>query len=360
MKRIILIVILCGSALAAGAQSLAYRASFNFLFDNLEGSDPYADTRTLLALSLAPEVGINWDENHSLMVGASMIQDIGDSTSLTKTNLIAYYKYRGDRFSLLAGSFPRSYSQGSYPKSFFSESSNFYQPTIGGVMMQYNTNKGGYMELYGNWYGANQELRIDEFMIVGATEFPVAKNSLFVGGNVLLNHFKNDYFLEDSYLLERLLYNLYVGVNLQKFMPYMQVASASVGLLGEMGRKRILDTETSWSSYPGGSFDIAFQWKGIGLKNSLYFGDGQMPYYGQYGGDKFYWGSPFYQAEIYNRSDIYYSWQRRFVAVKANMAFNATDAGLASQQLLTVSVNISQILKGGHLQDYDCVTSKLW
>lgn len=348
------------TAYCATGQSLAYRADYNFFFDNLENSGSYQSTRTLLAVSLAPEIGVAWDDRHSLMVGASMLQELGDSTFLTKANYIAYYKYSGDNFSLITGAFPRRYSIASYPNSFFCEASNFYNPTLGGVMMQYDNGHNGYVELYADWYGADQGLRIDEFMVVGSTEYGFFDKAFLVGGNMLLNHFKNEYYLEDSYLLERFLYNIYIGTDLSSKISALDEARISVGLLGSRENKRVLDTESQWQGYGGGSVDLALRYRGIGLKNSLYFGDGQMPYYSQYGGDKFYFGSPFYQSDLYNRTDIYYMWQRRFVALKANFIFNATDEGVGTQQMLTLNVNISQMLKGGKPLDYNSYKNYPW
>lgn len=336
---------------SARAQNFVYKLDFDFYFDNLEGSDPWYPTRTLFSVKLAPEVGLQMGRKHAFMVGANLIQDLGDSTFLTKADYTIYYRYLDHNFSALAGAFPRSYSIARYPKSFFREDWNFYNSNIDGLMLQYRNNRRtGYVEFFVDWYGQSQKYRIDEFMLTASSEYSFLNKALFVGANGLLNHYKNDYKLQDSYLLERAFYNVYVGTDLSFVLPFFDEARIGFGTLSSMEHKRHLEFETEWQNNIGWQADLSLKWKGLGLSNSFYFGDSQMIYFQQYGNDM-YFGSPFYQSKRYNRTDLSYEWKKSFFSVKADVAIHVTPGYVANQEMLTLKVNLHQMLVKGKLRD---------
>ncbi len=359
MNKLLVTLLLFCANLTAFSQNFAYRAGFNLFIDNLENSLPYDKTRTFTALSVAPEIGIHWDDHHSIMVGVSLVRDFEKDSELTDQELIAYYKYRGDKLSFLGGVFNRNNVIGHYPRSFFNERSNFYNNVISGLMLQYKGERGGYVELYSDWYGGSVENYFDEFMVNGSARQPLFGGVAFVGGAAQLTHYKNAPFLAveplpaNAYLFERILYNIYVGVNLERALPFFDCATLSLGLLGDSENIRLYDDTQNWNTYLGASVDLDLRYRGFGFKNSLYMGNSQMPFYSIYGSDAFYWGSPFYQSQFYNRVDLYYLWKMRFMQVHTNVIFNFTDESLAAQQLVTVSFNISQLLSGGKPKDYD-------
>lgn len=334
------------SGAVKGQENFVYKVDFGFYFDNLEASDPWEGSRTRFAVKLAPEAGIRLGEKHTFMVGADMVQDLGDSTFLTKADYTVYYRFKNDNFGVYAGAFPRSNSIAKYPLSFFREEFNFFNSNIDGLMLQYqNRGRTGYVELFIDWYGQNQKLRIDEFMICGSSEYTFLDKLFLAGINASMNHYKNDYKLKDSYLFERNYYNVYVGTDLAKILPFLSEARVTFGTMSSMERKRFLEQESSWINHLGWQLDVALRWKGFGLRNAYYFGDSQMMYYRQYGGD-LYWGSPFYQSDRYNRTDISWQWKKKFLSVKADFVFHYTPAGgVSTQQLFVLGFNLHQMVK---------------
>ncbi|MEG1649153.1 MAG: hypothetical protein RR277_04605, partial [Rikenellaceae bacterium] len=282
------------------AQKFHYIVDFGFNFDNLESSDPYEPTRSLFRVKLAPQVGVKLGENHMLMAGADILQTLGDSIFPTRADYTLYYRFKNDNFGAVAGSFPRSYSVAHYPRSFFREDYCFFDTNIEGLMLQYaNTKKTGYAEFFFDWYGMNEKLRIDEFLLAASSEYTFYDKKLIVGANLLLNHFKKDYYLGDAFLLERTQYNLYVGTDLQSLAPKFEELRVSFGTLSSMEHKRMLDRDTPWVNSVGWQANISVMIKGFGLSNDFYFGDPQFAYHSQYGSE-FYPGLPFYQAKRYN------------------------------------------------------------
>lgn len=352
IKKIFLIaLVLFSSITGVKAQEFAYKVDFGVLFDNLEGSDPYDATRTLFTAKLVPEIGVQIGGKHRIMAGAVMLQNLGDDNFLTDADYIVYYNFSDENFDVFAGSFSRANSIGTYPTSFFREDYLFTDNNIEGVMAQYVPNKkNGFVELYVDWYGQNQEIRTDEFLFVGSTEFSFHNNLIFFGANALVNHFKNSFFLEDAELYERALYNVYLGTDLSYLMPKLDRFKISLGTNSSMEHKRFEapEDEEPWTNNLGWQFNVDVNWKGLGLKNEFYFGDSQLMYYEQYGNDM-YWGNQFYQAKRYNLTELYYEKTWKCVSLKAGMKFHMTPGQVANQQVVTLKVNINQIVKKGKL-----------
>ncbi len=335
---------------AALAQKLAYRLSFETCFDNLESSDPWEGTRTLFAVKLSPEIGLQLGHGHSLMVGAHLMQDLGD-TLLTKAQATVYYRYKGRRFGALAGSFPRRFSISDYPLAFFDRDWCFYNNNINGIMLQYtNRRRSGHVEFFVDWQGQSQKFRIDEFMIVGSTQYAFFDRLLIVDAAALLSHFKNDYVLGDSYLLERAYYNVGLSTDLHKLAPKIDRLKFGFGTISSMEHKRFLEVDSKWQHNIGFQAEADIFWRWIGLRNTFYFGDSQQMFYSQYG-KRIYSGSPFYQSSRYNRLNIYGMWRKKFLSVRGDIILHATKGYLANQQMLTLSINLHQMFVKGKLRN---------
>ncbi|MFI3262915.1 MAG: hypothetical protein R3Y26_08405 [Rikenellaceae bacterium] len=350
MKKILLFITLTLLTISGiEAQNFTYKIDFGTLFDNLEGSDSYAPTRSLFTAKLAPEIGVKISDKHKLMVGAVMLQNLGDDIFLTDADYTLYYNFTDNNFNVFVGSFPRSNTFEMYPKSFFRDDFLFTDNNIEGVMAQYTpTKKNGFIELYVDWYGQNQENRDDEFLLVGSTEFSFCNKYLFAGANILINHLKNTDKLVDSYLYERALYNIYLGADFQSLTPSLDRFKVSFGTNSSMEHKRFEgDYEEPWKNNVGWQFNVDVNYKGFGLKNDYYFGDSQLVYYEQYGND-LYWGNQFYQSDRYNLTELYYEKCWGCISLRAGMKFHVTPTTFANQQVVTLKLNLGKIIKNKH------------
>lgn len=347
MKKLALTFLFAFGVLGAHSQNFTYHLGFDFFADNLEGCGAVIPTRTLIDVKLTPEIGVTFDDKHSVMIGASLIQDLGGEDLFGQSELTLYYKYNSEQFKGYAGAIPRRESFNNFPLSIFREEYIFMQSNIKGILLQYeNKRRSGYAEFFLDWYGQNQDERIDEFILAANSEYDIYNKYVYVGGSLMINHLKNEYKLYDSYLFERAYYNLYLGGDFVSLFPKLNKARVSVGTNSSMEHKRILDEETSWSSNLGWQIDLDVNWKGLGLKNQFYFGASQLQYYDQYG-DDIYWGSQFYQYGRYNMTEVYYDRSWKFLNFKGQFKLHATPEIFANQALLTISVNIDQMLKNG-------------
>ena len=224
------------------------------------------------------------------------------------------------------------------------------------MMFQYKPEKtsdkyNGYAELIFNWYGGNIVKRFDEFKVLGSAEFQFLKGYLYFGGNILLYHFKNEEFLAadgsngDTYLLDRLYYNAYVGTSFLNIMPFMTKAYTQFGTLSSIERKRRLSTGLDpWYSGLGWQWDIGLQYKGFGVKNSYYFGKSQDRFFAEYG-PNFYWGLPFYQASRYDRAQFYYEYKTSLLTARASIVMHFANNIVANQELLIITLDTGRFFR---------------
>lgn len=329
---------------------LKYNLGFDFYLDNTEGSEGYWATRTLYAIRLSPEIGLGIGKNHSLMFGGYVIQNMGATTFPTKANISAYYRYEIPNFRANLGIFSRKYWIGEYPLSFFRQDFLFFNPNTNGILLQYISNPeskiNGYAEFVFDWYGGNLQKRNDEFFILFSGRMNFLKYA-FLGANVLVYHFKNDEILgvdnEGTYLMDKIYYNVFVGVDLKPFFKMMDKAQIQFGTLSSLERKRKTSGLDPFYNGLGWEASIKAQYKGFGIEESYYFGKSQMRYFNPYGED-FYDGLPFYQANNFNRINLYYEYKTTWLKTNISfMFYSLPNNTLALQQMLTLSIDTQNL-----------------
>lgn len=329
-----------------------YSFDFNFFVDNLEDSEAYWATRTLFAASLAPEIGINF-YNQNIRVGGYFIANMGEKFPNPKDNgmgLSLYYDTHYKNFHGYFGIFPRKYWIGDYPNLYYRQDFTFFNPVINGMLLQYQSQAQDFnAELTLDWYGGNIQKRIDEFLVSVFTQKDFFNKKLFIGGSALLYHTKNEEILNpgstnlDVFLLDRFYYNVFIGSDLHSLMPFMDKAYLKFGALASVERKRKHTGIDPFSHIPGAQLEIAAQYKGFGVLNTFYFGGSQYKYFNEYG-ESFYWGLPFYQANIYNRMEAYWQYQKDYITARFSLILHITDKAIANQQMLTISVDTQKLI----------------
>lgn len=330
---------------------LIYGLDFVFFADNLEDSFPYWDTRTLLQASIFPEIGLHF-YGQNLRIGGYYILNMGDK--LPKSGgLSLYYDTKYKNFSGYFGIFPRKYWIGLYPNLYYRKDFLLQNPMTNGMALQYQSDKKDFQaEFIFDWYGGNLQKRIDEFLASGFIQKSFWHNSFFIGGSFLLYHTKNDEVLNpssinrDVWLLDRLYYNAFVGVDFSKqLMPYMDSMKFSLGILGSVERKRKHSSGLDpFSNHIGLDIGIKAQFKGFGIDNSLYYGQSQMQYFNEYG-ETLYWGIPFYQSSFYDRAEIYWEHKNTYCTARFSLIFHFTDTQIANTQMLTIILDTQRLLQ---------------
>ena len=358
MRRFVAYILLTFATLVGGGYALSaqesqpelkLQADFTSLFDNKEyASMKGVDSGTLFGARLTPQVGVEWQERNSLMVGADLYQDFGHNRFLSKAKLQLYYAYNAPQVKLYAGIFPRSAMRGLNTPLFFDPAYRFYNNSISGVLARYEDNESpSFVEFAMDYTGMRSYDVRESFAIMSS-----GKHSLFVpegwlsyGYDFYMGHYAKDY---NPDTIDGVVDNLMLA-------PYIAFEHNCLCMLGSryplaldvrlsyvqsLQRDRI--GENVWKHPFGGELYVALWWAGIELSNRLYVGKGSLlTYYNRYG-SAVYHNMPIYRTEkgIYDAIALSYS-QRFFddtVGLKAGITMEYNGTGWGTRQWLQVDV----------------------
>lgn len=325
----------------ATAQEVVWGGRFDFFFDNREYKSSINWPQTLFGARISPEIGIRWDDKHSIMAGASMLANFGAKPFETGNEAIAYYKYDTPKFKAFAGVVPRSNIKGDYSGAFFSDSIRYYDPNITGLLLQYEGGR-GYFEFGCDWNSMITNTKREKFMLFSAGRLNLG--ALYGGYHFTMYHHAGSHLIDG--VVDNVLIHPFVGTDLTR-LTGMDSLTFQVGWINafQNDRKYVNKYVT-----PGGAqIELRVEkWK-FGIFNTLYIGKNLMPYYMtdipdlDYG-PGLYWGEPFYRtSSIYNRAEIYWQAVRNSQFDLRISSVHHYDGDIWGwQQKIQFSVNLSQ------------------
>ncbi len=311
------------AALGQGGETarFSYGINAHYIFDNREfdvNGGEYMTSETIHAFRVAPSAGFRIEKRRltqSLMVGADLLHNMGEGKVLSN-EFTAWYKLekRGacNSLSCTAGIFPSRFSdfRNNAPTAFISDSRRFYDSNIEGILLKYHDQYTS-IEAGLDWIGLFGSVRRERFQIFAAGETVFNRNGLsgrFVfGWHASLYHFANS--VEVRGVMDNCLVNPYLGYN--RRWGWLKSA-VKLGPLVGFHQDRINDSGLKVAK--GILADTDISWRSFGIRNNLYFGDGQMPFYsdidagGYVYGEELYFGCPFFRADgFFDRAEFY--WQ---------------------------------------------------
>lgn len=316
------------------AQSFLWDVDFYGFFDNREYKYDKQKSQTLFATRLSPEIGVAVSgpkqASHRLMAGVSWIQPIGGKAEEGRVDPTVYYRCVMPRFQMSFGLFPRTQLIEPLPSYMQYDSLTYYNPNITGALFQYSGSR-GYIEMYIDWRQVQTKKRREAFNIVASGKWQ--PGVFFLGGHIMMNHLARTIAAgDDQSVMDDMIVNPYIGVDFARYTP-LSILSVKCGYLLSMERHRGLGV---WHRPQGFLCDIQGEWRWLGLHNTLYTGESQMPFYEQFG-SQLNQGDPFFQSNFYNRTDIYaYIFHNSFVNCKASFNLHFTPGKISYQQQLSV------------------------
>jgi len=340
MKKILLFAIFSLGILAnLNAQKFLYNVDFVSYFDNREYHSNLQQSKTIFGTRLSPEIGVGFQDSlggsHKLMGGVSYIQPFGASWRSARLYPTLYYQYRQQGFTVNLGAIPYSQLYRALPDYLMSDSMAYGHPNIQGGLFQY-ASKWGFAEFLCDWRGMQSSNTREAFRLIIDGRFNY--KWFYTGGYAQLNHLagKSD---DQPYLgvCDDLYLNPFIGIDFSNKTP-LDSLSFQVGYI--VGLQRDRKDEITYISQ-GCKIDFFLRWKFIGMENRLYLGENLMPLYAKYG-TLLSQGDPFYQARLYNRTDLFfYIIRRSFVSCYFSWNFHYTLGDkLSHQQQLVVRFNL--------------------
>ena len=360
----------------------AYDLDFDMQFDNREFyKSKFTSSMTIFGARLTPAVGVSLEQNngvcHRLMAGIDVMKNFGASPvapeyapadspdadpRLNNLNLFKeitlYYsvaKHMGKTdFSMIAGVFPRRFSEGSYSQAFFSDSLRFYDNNLEGLLLKFKRPK-AYFEVGCDWMGMSGAYRKERFMIFTSGEGKVLP-FLSLGYAAYLYHFAGAEVSPG--VVDNALVNPYLRFDLADCAD-LQKLSFRLGWLQSLQNDRV---HVGKYVFPGGGEFVADVQKwDVGVRNELFVGVDMMPYYnsadtgGYKYGNLLYMGSPFYRiyddstdkVGLFDRLEVYYApkFGAPYLDLKVSAQFYFSARGYSGcRQMVSLNFNLQELL----------------
>jgi hypothetical protein len=329
-RKVLLVALTIVTAiLPVKAEGLKFNLAFDGLFDNREFKGDVMP-QTIYGMRLTPEIGIERG-NHLIMGGVSKIWEFGSKGDIDPTPVL-YYKFTQDKWSASFGNIPRTHLQRQLPDAFLYDSIAFFEPVIGGTLIQYYGSDLE-VELYCNWFSRQRMYDREAFRIVNDLQYNLSFVS--VGYYAALTHFAGS--IEPGHsLYEKFMFNPWIRFDFSEFMPANTVLKLEGGLLGSGIRCR---TFPDWNKYFGFLGKIEAGWKWFNVQSTFYKGDCQQEFlHDPDAGIQFHRSDPFYNHTFYNKTRMgiqFYDDGNIAFGFNWNIHFTP-DTPIHHQQMITV------------------------
>lgn len=332
----ILTLILAASSL--NAQEVVWSVDANVLLNNREGGDGYTPDQTFMFTRLAPEVGLSMnDGEHLLKGGIVWYQPMIDDMQGYKVLPTLYYQYnRADGWNVVTGLFPRSLMKRRMPRYMWSDSLDYCQPNLRGVMVQF-AKPAGYTELAVDWRQLQTDQLREAFAITLNTDWRVA-GPLSLGGQAQYSHLaKSRLNAEDQHVNDDMILNPMVALDFSH-RTVLDSLRLAAGAIVAMERNR---GEEDWLHPAGFVATATARWRWLQLDETCYLGKDIMPLYPELG-SLLNLGDPYYHNNTYSRTDlIFHIVRNSFVDLSGSLVFHATDKVTGFWQQISCRVYLS-------------------
>lgn len=364
MKRLFIVLACCvlaGAALAesrftlpastASASDSTLKPRFDYdvrlgaFLDNGEYNSNYKIPQTLSGAYVIPTVGLRFGNGHRIMTGISFLQQFGQKPFGEVPDFLAYYNYTGRVFNGLGGLLPRDEMKGYYSRALFSDSVSYFKHTLAGALLQWQGER-GQIEAFFDWNLEDTKTGKESFMAGLSGQLKLGQRGLFkVGMAGYMYHYRIgeksvEEGLAPNFLVDNVMYHVYGGVDLGE-VTALDVLSLDVGIVGSLSRGRIaVGNAGGWTARAGFHARFNLEWHGWGIEDTFFAGKGLMPLWDIYG-SQVYWGDAFYNAPLYNRTDLY--WSKTLadrLSIRAALVFHQTAQGVDFCQQASVLVHL--------------------
>ncbi len=356
-KWLLAILTLVFTAAPLAAQEVEWSIDASMLFNNREGGND-ADTpdQTILFTRLAPELGISMlNGEHVLKGGVVWYQPIIDDLSGYKVLPTLYYRYnQPEGWHVTAGIMPRSLLVKRLPRYLWSDSLNYCQPNLRGVMAQY-IKPSGYAEMAVDWRQMQTENQREAFTAMLNTDWHLA-GPIWLGGHLQYSHLamsrNHD---ENEHVNDDIIINPMLTADLSR-RTALDSLRLSAGAIIALERDRGVD---KWETPAGFVATMTARWHWLQLDETFYAGKGIMPLYAKFG-SQLNQGDPYFNSKTYSRTDLTaHIVSNRFVDLNFSLMLHVNEKTTGFWQQMSCRFYIDnnlwkrrhdrQYLKSGHL-----------
>lgn len=314
------------------AQEVEWSIDASVMINNREGGDVYTPAQTFIFTRLAPEVGVSLNDGaHVLKGGVAWYQPMIDDMSGYKVLPTLYYRYnRDDGWHVTTGMFPRTLMVQRAPRYMWSDSLDYNQPNVRGVMAQL-IKPAGYAEIAVDWRQMQTDHQREAFTTLLNTDWRVA-GPFRLGGHLQYSHLaKTRVNKEGQHVNDDILINPMLGLDLSH-RTALDSLRFDVGALMTMERDR---GDMQWHNQAGLLATATARWRWLQVDETFYAGKALMPLY-PYQGSLLNLGDPYFNHKVYSRTDLIgHIVNNRYVDMTLSIVYHATDKFTGLWQQLT-------------------------
>ncbi len=332
LKRLTAILLVLLTIPPLAAQEVEWSIDATVLINNREGGDVYTPAQTFIFTRLAPEVGVSLNDGaHVLKGGVAWYQPMIDDMSGYKVLPTLYYRYnRDDGWHVTTGMFPRTLMVQRTPRYMWSDSLDYNQPNVRGVMAQL-IKPAGYAEIAVDWRQMQTDRQREAFTTLLNTDWRVA-GPFRLGGHLQYSHLaKTRVNKEGQHVNDDILINPMLGLDLSH-RTALDSLRFDVWALMTMERDR---GDMQWHNQAGLLATATARWRWLQVDETFYAGKALMPLY-PYQGSLLNLGDPYFNHKVYSRTDLIgHIVSNRYVDMTLSIVYHATDKFTGLWQQLT-------------------------
>ncbi len=285
-------------------QEITWKAGFNSFFDNREYFNNYINPQSILGARTYAEGGLAIDKYSEFSVGVDFMYEFGAKVKTDYIQPILYYHFNNDPFEVYMGAFQRK-GLFELPYVLQTDTFQYYRPNAEGIFLKAEKSW-FYQELWLDWTSRQTDTVRETFLIGGTGK--IWKNSLFARYDFIMYHFAGPAIsIPNDHIRDNGGFDIVAGLDLSD-KTFFDTLTISTGLTMSYDRLRnVYDLDLRFGSLS----EIFLLYKGLGLKNTVYFGDGQVQMV----------GDGMYSAKFYDRLDFIWN-VFRVSKVKAQVQFS--------------------------------------
>jgi hypothetical protein len=304
-------------------QEFIWQAGYRGFFDNREYSNEYDQSQTMFGSGLYAYGGLKINESHSFCAGLDFLFEFGSTLKKDFVSPILFYQLQKENFEFRFGSFPRK-SLTELPDMLQSDTINYYRPNLQGMFLNLEQSWGS-QNLWLDWKTRQTGTDRETFQIGGTGKLKLKK--IFYRHDFIMTHYANPgiripgiHIRDNGGLCTR------IGIDLSGYV--FDSLSLSTGYCFSYDRTR---SEYDFRFRHGSLTELYCELYGLGLRTTLYFGDGQV----QMGGDRLY------AASSYQRFDLVWSvFRKDHIDGKLELSFHLVENTFDYSQAFVIHVDL--------------------
>jgi hypothetical protein len=295
----------------------------------------------MAGVHFVPQVGLSYQKNHRFFVGIDALHEFGSEKAIGYHNPVAYYQFDGKPFVFYMGAFPRNPLLDKYPRMFFQDSVLNYRPLINGLFWEYRSKKDDYFNVWLDWTGRQSEERRETFFMAWSGRY---NQGIFYAQHFLyMFHFAGrmnppvpEPVHDNGLILTSAGIDLAAKANFEKL---------ELNIGWSVGLDRNRKSGEGWKKPQGILSELKVEYRGVGLLNTLYTGDGQQSFYSRFQ-NQLYWGDAAYRASKYDRADFYVNFIKTGAAtVKLIYTLHILENKMFHEQSLYATIDMDNFRK---------------